>query len=382
MARIRFCNRARKVVALGVALCSGGCAAFNSSAPRNLQGWNERGRQERISPAQQADVQISLARVAEQEGNVAAAEAGYRAALSRDKSRSDAHLHLANIQTLKGDYRRAAEEYQLALEANPGSAEVFCDMGYSLYLQRKWDDAERNLKQALVINSELSRAHNNLALVYAHTQRSELALAEFRKAGNSVADAHVNLAFSLLLQEQWPEARDQYRRALAAKPNSEVAKSRLRDIDRVIAAKDRQSPGLSPARERDVRVASVSASRPSQVQRPYRPEVARRPAAVERPVYRRDATQDTTIMPASATREKRQTPKPRPSQDTGALQARRASSAPQIAPPKPFRVKPSEPKVNIPPASKLAPKTPPASKPIAIAPPREFVPSPPASGEK
>ena len=73
-------------------------------------------------------------------------------ALKRDKTRGDAHLHLANMLTLKGEYRQAQEEYQKAIEANPGNADVFCDMGYSLYLQHKWDEAERNLKQAIAID--------------------------------------------------------------------------------------------------------------------------------------------------------------------------------------------------------------------------------------
>jgi tetratricopeptide (TPR) repeat protein len=285
--------------------------------------WKEGGRKQTISAAQQVDVHISLARVAEQEGNVAAAEAGYRAALSRDKTRGDAHLHLANIHTLKGDYRQAAEEYQKALESNPGSADTFCDMGYSQYLQRKWEDAERNLKQAITINPNHNRAHNNLALVFAHTGRTKQALAEFRKAGASATDSHVNLAFSLSLDQRWQAAREEYRRALASNPNSELVRSRLRDIDRLIVANDRQAP--SRGATRDTTIVPASTSRARAPQPPNRRDAAGSITDRDRQSYTQRATPAIRSVPASS---------------------RKAHA---IEPPKPFSGRPLEGKPVIPP---------------------------------
>jgi hypothetical protein len=199
-----------------------------------------------------------MGRVAENEGDVDRAELAYREALKRDKRRGDARLHLANIQTLKGQYRLAAEEYQRALEINPGNPDVFCDMGYSLYLQRKLDAAERNLKQALAIDPNHHRAHNNLALVLAHTDRPEQALSEFRKGGSSAADAQVNLTFSLALDKRWQPAREAYRRALAAKPSTEIARSRLVEIGRLISANDRPNPRIDATRDTQTVAASTA----------------------------------------------------------------------------------------------------------------------------
>jgi len=208
-------------------------------------GSSREGLKNRITPAQQADVQIAMGRAAENQGDIGYAEVAYREALKRDKKRGDAHLHLANIHTLKGEYRQAEEEYQKALESSPGNADVFCDMGYSFYLQQKWEDAQRNLKQALAIDPHHPRAHNNLALVYAHMERIEEALGEFQRAGSSAADAHVNLAFSLSLNKRWHLAREEYRRAMAYHPSSDVLKARLREIDRLIAANEVQTPRLA-----------------------------------------------------------------------------------------------------------------------------------------
>jgi tetratricopeptide (TPR) repeat protein len=259
MARNHLYNLARGILAVGLFSFSSGCESLELATPNPTLGWNQDGRRERITPAKQADVQIALARVAESQGDVDGAEHAYRAALSRDKKRGDAHLHLANLRTLKGDYRQAVEEYQKALEVNPGNADIYCDMGYSLYLQHKWEEAERNLKQAVLIDPNHRRAHNNLALVLSHTNRSEEALAEFRKAGNSVADSHVNLAFSLSLDKRWQQAREQYQLALAASPRSDTAKARLREIDRLLVAHENRP--ANPAAARDATIVPVSSYR-------------------------------------------------------------------------------------------------------------------------
>jgi Flp pilus assembly protein TadD len=213
-----------------------GCGSLDLASPNSSLGWSQGGRSGRITPAKQADLQITFGKVAERQGDIEGAEAAYRHALKRDRTRGDAQLYLANMQTLKGDYRTAQLEYQKALELNPGNVDVFCDIGYSFYLQRKWDEAERNLKQALAIMPNHRRSQNNLALLYAHTDRPNEALAEFRRAGNSLADAHSNLAFSLTLDQRWQLAREHYRQALAAGADSELLRARLRELDRLVLA--------------------------------------------------------------------------------------------------------------------------------------------------
>jgi len=265
MGRNQLSKLARRILAIGIVSCFPGCGSFELASPGPHLGWSKgkEGLKERITPAQEADVQIALGRSAENQGDIGFAEVAYRQALKRDKKRGDAHLHLANIQTLKGEYRQAEEEYQKALETSPGNADVFCDMGYSFYLQRKWEDARRNLKQALAIDPNHPRAHNNLALVYAHMERTEEALAEFQRAGSSATDAHVNLAFSLALDKRWQSARQEYRRAMAANPSSDILKARLREIDRLIAVNEVRTPKLDATRDDGTVPVSTSPPRPA-----------------------------------------------------------------------------------------------------------------------
>ena len=263
MGRNHLFKLARRILAVGLVSCFPGCGSFQLASPDPQSGWSREGLNNHITPAQQADVQIAMGRAAENQGDIGSAEVAYREALKRDKKRGDAHLHLANIQTLKGEYRQAGEEYQKALESSPGNADVFCDMGYSLYLQQKSEDAERNLKQALAIEPNHPRAHNNLALVYAHMERTEEALTEFQRAGNPAPVAHVNLAFSLSLDKRWQLSREEYRRAMAYHPTSDVLKARLHEIDRLIVANDVQVTKRTATRDASTIPVSTSPSRPA-----------------------------------------------------------------------------------------------------------------------
>ena len=70
-----------------------------------------------------------------------------------------------------------------------------------------------SLRQAIVLQPDHARAHNNLGLVLAHTGRLDLSLVEFRQGGCTEADAQINLAYALTLERHWPEAP-----ALPARP--------------------------------------------------------------------------------------------------------------------------------------------------------------------
>jgi hypothetical protein len=117
----------------------------------------------------------------------------------------------------------------------PGNAEVYCNMGYSLSLQHRWTEAEMNLRQAVALAPNHRRAHNNLGLVLAHSERWDEALTEFRKGGCDEAEAHVNLAFVLTLERCWPEARAHYEQALTLQPASTAAREGLDQLQALVA---------------------------------------------------------------------------------------------------------------------------------------------------
>ena len=120
-------------------------------------------------------------------------------------------------------------------------------MGYSLYLQRCWAQAEVNLRQAIAIRPDHSRAHNNLGLLLAHLDRTDEALAEFRRGGCPPAEAHANVAFAHTMEKRWPQARQHYELALAADPSSAEARKGLQGLDGLAARVDRGYLRAEPA---------------------------------------------------------------------------------------------------------------------------------------
>jgi len=213
-----------------------GCHQFSHSSPQNrttsLVG-GEPGKA--VTKAQEADVQISLARSAEQRGAFDEAIALYKSALTRDKRRADAYQRLAILHDRKGEFQQSADLYKKALAHAPGNPDIYCDMGYSLFLQRRWVESEQNLRQAIALQPNHARAHNNLGLVLAHDHHDEEALAEYRKAGNEEPQARCNLAVALTLAGRLSEAREQYQKILNADASSAVAQARLKELDTVLA---------------------------------------------------------------------------------------------------------------------------------------------------
>lgn len=180
-------------MAVAAALLScGGCASV-CSGPSSWAGGT--GGTHASRHAHVADVDIAFGRIFEARGDLGHAMAAYHQAARREPGRAEPYVRMAIVHDKLGQFTNSAAQYRRAIQLEPGNPEIFADVGFSLYLQDRWDDAEMNLRQALAIEPRLPRAHNNLALVLAHTGRIKEALAEFRLGGCSPSDAHTNVAF-------------------------------------------------------------------------------------------------------------------------------------------------------------------------------------------
>lgn len=180
-----------------------------------------------VSTEQKAAVQMAMARSFEKQGQIDQAIKIYLNAVRKDDCRGDAYHRLAVLHDRKGDCGTSEQFYRAALQREPRNAEVHCDLGYSYYLQRRWQEGEASLRQAIAINPDLTRAHINLGLLLARTGRADESLMEFARAGCPEADARANLAFAFMLEERWMESQRQYESALAVDPQSEAARDGL-----------------------------------------------------------------------------------------------------------------------------------------------------------
>jgi Tfp pilus assembly protein PilF len=242
------------VAALGLL---GGCQGHNSRPKEHASSTLlDSGPQPRLSKKQAADVQVSLGRSAEEQGRFDEARSAYLEALKKDPKRADAELRLAILDDRKGDEAGADRHFARALKIKPKDPEVLCDQGYSLYLRRRWADAETSLKKALAVAPSHSRSHANLALVLARQGDSPGALAEFARAGCDPSDARSNLGLILALEGRFEESKREYALALAAKPTSTRAKEGFQATTvalngkadpRTIAANGKAAPPVDPA---------------------------------------------------------------------------------------------------------------------------------------
>src|SRR3954470_3720515 len=114
---------------------------------------------------QVADVQVAMGRVQERHGEVGLAQASYLEAFKHDASRADACERLGVLCDRQGKVAESREWYEKARAARGPNPDLLCNLGYSQYLQCHWTEAESNLRQAIVLDPNHCRAHNNLGLV-------------------------------------------------------------------------------------------------------------------------------------------------------------------------------------------------------------------------
>jgi tetratricopeptide (TPR) repeat protein len=184
---------------------------------------------------QQAEVQFALGQSLEKSGALEQAEAAYRDALAKDPKHAAAVDRLAVLHARKGELEPALALHKKALRLQPANPDFHCNLGYCLYLQQRWPEAESHFRKALELAPEHHRAQNNLGLVLAHTNRAQEALLAFQRAGCSDADAHSNLAFVLTLDKSWKEAEQHYAYARTLDPSSSAAENGLRTVSHLTA---------------------------------------------------------------------------------------------------------------------------------------------------
>jgi Flp pilus assembly protein TadD len=235
-------GRSPRVRALGFGLVAAalvlgaGCRGAGRRGEHASSGLLNSGNPAKVSRRQAADVEVALGRTLQESGDLKAAEAAFRDALAKDPRRADAEARLAILAEERGDPKQAEEHFERALKLAPKDPDILCDRGYSLYLQRRWADAESCLRKALKEDPRHARGHNNLGLVLARQGDREGALAEFARAGCDRADAQSNLALVTAMEGRLDEARELYAAAAAAKPGSAPAREGLRASEVALAS--------------------------------------------------------------------------------------------------------------------------------------------------
>jgi len=141
-----------------------------------------------------------------------------------------AHNNLGATLALLGRTQEAKEQYEQSLQINPKNAEAHNNLGNAFLQEGKVSDAIGRYEQALRINPNYAEAHNNLGVALAQTGKIEEAIAHYQQAlriNPGYPDAHNSLGIALAQTGKIEEAIAQYEQALRIRPDFAVAHNNL-----------------------------------------------------------------------------------------------------------------------------------------------------------
>jgi Tfp pilus assembly protein PilF len=115
---------------------------------------------------QNPDGWVNIGRAALQEGDVARARVVLEKALAINPKLARTNFFYGSLMKATGDYDKAAEHFRIVLEEYPRDRVAINNLGRVLFLERKYADAVKILRQVLAVDPEDLQAHYNLMLCY------------------------------------------------------------------------------------------------------------------------------------------------------------------------------------------------------------------------
>ncbi len=153
-----------------------------------------------------------------QRGDLAGAEAAYRAALAFEPDHALAQHYLGVIHYQRGELGSALPPLEAAADRSPNEPEFHNNMGLALAAADREADAVRSYRAALALKPDHAGAWNNLGLALQSRNDVAGAIDAFKHAvaiAPEFAHAHWNLALALLLDGQFSEGWKEYEWRLA-----------------------------------------------------------------------------------------------------------------------------------------------------------------------
>ena len=239
-----------------------------------------------VTKSQQADVQMTIGRSCEKNNDLERAVQVYEDVLRLEPRHASVNHRLAVTHDKLGHFDKSGEYYKKAIARDPKNAEIYADLGYSQYLKHQWEESEATLKSCLTIAPDMSRAHNNLGLLLARRGQTDAALWEFARAGCNEAEGRANMMHAMMLDQQWPAARQQCELAMASGTASPELQKRLGEMQQRIAARcsGPAATAMTPASVNGHGIEQVQFQTPAAPAQPPAPQQAVAPAMPAMPV--------------------------------------------------------------------------------------------------
>lgn len=140
------------------------------------------------------------------------------------------HNNLGDLYNRRGDWEKAVEEFEKAIELKPNYGDAYHNLA-NTYHQVKQDDlAIENYQKALSLNPSLWQSHQNLASLYFNQKQFDLAKQNL-EAAIEIAPQNLNLHLNLVLihlrQGEKNKAKAVLEQILMLDPQNQPAKKML-----------------------------------------------------------------------------------------------------------------------------------------------------------
>jgi len=168
------------------------------------------------------------------------AERSLRLALKMNPRYPEALSQMGVLLDLQGNHSLARDFHRRAIALAPEQASYRNNLGFSLYLDKRYQEAISTFSKALELDASARRVHNNLAFAFGRLGNMTRAYSEFRLAGVP-AQASNNVGFLYEERGELARAYDYYVTALQEDP--ELTQAR-RNLERVCVQLGRPLPDL------------------------------------------------------------------------------------------------------------------------------------------
>jgi Flp pilus assembly protein TadD len=150
----------------------------------------------------------------------------FNMAVEIDPGNASAYNSLGVCRDMLGNYDKAMAAYSAALAIDPDLADARNNLGYSYLLQGRHDEAIESLKKAVALANDNQRYQNNLGLAYARRGDYGAAFIAF-SAGGDMAGAHVNIAREYYRNGLFEKAAEHFASTAAMTPHDSPTRDGL-----------------------------------------------------------------------------------------------------------------------------------------------------------
>lgn len=176
------------------------------------------------------DLCFQAGRMAETNGNPAAAIAQYERGLKDNPKHLPTLISLARLYDRQDEFDKAEKLYRQALDAEPDNATAHNDLGLCLARHEQNEAALAELRTAVKLEPNRKLYRNNLATVLVDVGRVDEAWNELN-AAHSPAVAHYNLGYLLYHSGDKQRAREEFALAKQADTSLAAAQQMLDQLD-------------------------------------------------------------------------------------------------------------------------------------------------------